>query len=49
MTKIFADAALLAQAGLRKPYLYQAAEALRPGGAAYPMTIEQFLRWKDAD
>ena len=38
---------LLEEAGLRKPWLWQAAEALRPGEASYPMTMEQFTRWRE--
>lgn len=45
MKDVFADSALVARAGLRKPYLYQAAEAMRPGETDYPMTVEQFTRW----
>ena len=37
----------LEEAGLRKPWLWQAAETLRPGEAAYPMTMEQFSRWRE--
>ena len=39
---------LLREAGLRKPWLWQAAEALRPGEENYPMTMEQFERWRKA-
>ena len=46
MHSIFSQEALLEQAGLRKPWLWQAAEALRPGEETYPMTMEQFIRWR---
>ena len=45
MEEIFADTALLEKAGLRKPWLWQAAEALRPGEETYPLTMEQYLLW----
>lgn len=45
MDAIFADAALLNRAGLRKPWIWQAAEALRPGLERYPMTMGQFREW----
>ena len=45
MQSIFSRKELLREAGLRKPWLWQAAEALRPGEASYPMTMEQFERW----
>ena len=45
MEEIFADSALLEQAGLRKPWLWQAAEALRPGEKTYPLTMEQYRLW----
>ena len=43
---IFSQDDLLLEAGLRKPWLWQAAEALRPGEVNYPMTMEQFDRWR---
>ena len=46
MKFIFSQEELLREAGLRKPWLWQAAEALRPGEANYPMTMEQFDRWR---
>ena len=46
MKFIFSQEELLREAGLRKPWLWQAAEALRPGEANYPMTMEQFVRWR---
>lgn len=42
---IFADDALLRQAGLRKPWIWQTAEAARPGLGRYPMTMEEYRRW----
>lgn len=45
MEEIFADTALLEQAGLRKPWLWQAAEAARPGLPRYPLTMEQYRIW----
>ena len=45
MEEIFADTALLEKAGLRKPWLWQAAEALRPGLGHYPMTLEAYRQW----
>lgn len=45
MDAIFADAALLNRAGLRKPWIWQTAEALRPGLERYPMTMAQFREW----
>ena len=45
MEEIFADSALLERAGLRKPWLWQAAEAARPGLSQYPLTMEQYRRW----
>ena len=47
LEEIFARRELLEQAGLRKPWIWQTAEALRPGARSYPMTMEQFLRWKE--
>lgn len=46
MEDIFSREELLREAGLRKPWLWQAAEALRPGEKTYPMTMEQFDRWR---
>ena len=46
MDSIFSREALLREAGQRKPWLWQAAEALRPGEENYPMTMEQFARWQ---
>lgn len=43
---IFSQDDLLLEAGLRKPWLWQAVEALRPGEVNYPMTMEQFDRWR---
>ena len=48
MNSIFSHEELLREAGLRKPWLWQAAEALRPGKENYPMTMEQFERWRKA-
>ena len=48
MKSIFSRKELLREAGLRKPWLWQAAEALRPGEESYPMTMEQFERWRKA-
>ena len=45
MEQIFSDSALLEQAGLRKPWLWQAAEAARPGELQYPLTMEQYRLW----
>lgn len=42
---IFDDTALLERAGLRKPWIWQTAEALHPGLAHYPMTMEQYREW----
>ena len=47
LESIFSRRELLEEAGLRKPWLWQAAEALRPGEASYPMTMEQFTRWRE--
>ena len=47
LESIFSRQELLEEAGLRKPWLWQAAEALRPGEASYPMTMEQFTRWRE--
>ena len=47
LTEAAARRELLEEAGLRKPWLWQAAEALRPGEASYPMTMEQFTRWRE--
>ena len=46
LESVFSRPELLEEAGLRKPWLWQAAEALRPGDASYPMTMEQFFCWK---
>ena len=46
MSSIFSQEELLREAGLRKPWLWQAAESLRPGEEHYPMTMEQFDRWR---
>lgn len=46
LTSIFSRPALLAEAGLRKPWIWQAAEQLRPGREEYPMTMEEFARWQ---
>ena len=45
MEDIFADDGLLEQAGLRKPWIWQAAEAARPGLSRYPLTMEQYHLW----
>ena len=45
MEEIFADTALLEQAGLRKPWLWQAAEAACPELPRYPLTMEQYRLW----
>ena len=42
---IFSQDDLLLEAGLRKPWLWQAAESLRPGEKSYPMTMAQFQQW----
>lgn len=42
MEAIFADEALLSRAGLRQPWIWQAAQALRPGLTRYPLTLEQY-------
>ena len=47
LESIFSRRELLEEAGLRKPWLWQAAEALRPGEASYPMTMEQFTCWRE--
>lgn len=46
LSRIFSDETLLRQAGLRKPWIWQAAEAMCPGEETYPMTRAQLLRWK---
>ncbi|MDD6188325.1 MAG: ATP-binding cassette domain-containing protein [Clostridiales bacterium] len=48
METIFSRQELLEQAGLRKPWIWQAAEELHPGEDSYPMTMEQFSLWKNA-
>lgn len=45
MASIFSDTALLERAGLRKPWIWQAAEAMHPGLQQYPMTMEQYTQW----
>lgn len=45
MQQLFADEDVLLQAGLRRPYIYQAAQALFPERTDYPMTAEQLARW----
>ena len=47
LESIFSRPELLEEAGLRKPWLWQAAETLRPGEASYPMTMEQFSHWRE--
>ena len=47
LESIFSRQELLEEAGLRKPWLWQAAETLRPGEASYPMTMEQFSNWRE--
>ena len=47
LESIFSRQELLEEAGLRKPWLWQAAETLRPGEASYPMTMEQFSHWRE--
>lgn len=42
---IFSDTDLLSRAGLRKPWIWQAAEAQHPGLPRYPMTLSQFREW----
>ena len=42
---IFSCPALLEQAGLRKPWIWQAAEAMQPGRTQYPMTMQQLQAW----
>ena len=39
---IFSNQALLTEAGLRKPWIWQAAEMTRPGLERYPVTLEQY-------
>lgn len=46
MCSIFSQEELLQEAGLRKPWLWQAAQILRPGERNYPMTMEQFAQWR---
>ena len=45
MEEIFSDTPLLECAGLRKPWIWQAAEAARPGLDRYPMTMDQYRKW----
>ena len=45
LDRIFSDSALLEQASLRKPWIWQAAEAARPGEASYPLTMDQYRQW----
>ena len=45
LAHIFSDSALLEQASLRKPWIWQAAEAARPGEASYPLTMDQYRQW----
>lgn len=45
MEEIFSDIPLLERAGLRKPWIWQAAEAARPGLDRYPMTMDQYREW----
>ena len=45
LTEVFGDTALLEKASLRKPWIWQAAEAARPGLGQYPMTMEEYHGW----
>ena len=45
LAHIFSDSALLEQASLRKPWIWQAAEAAHPGEASYPLTMDQYRQW----
>lgn len=42
---IFSDTRLLHRASLRKPWIYQCAELLRPGLERYPLTLEEYREW----
>ncbi len=46
LSHIFSNQPLLDQAGLRKPWIWQAAEILCPGEESYPMTKEQLIDWR---
>lgn len=46
LNRIFANQQLLTQAGLRKPWIWQAAEVMYPGENTYPMTREQLVLWE---
>ena len=45
LTEIFSDARLLQRASLRKPWILQCAELLRPGLEGYPLTLEEYRAW----
>ena len=45
LAHIFSDSDLLEQASLRKPWIWQAAEAAHPGEASYPLTMDQYRQW----
>ena len=45
LEEIFSDSALLERSGLRKPWVWQAAEVIRPGLKKYPMTMDQYRKW----
>ena len=45
LESIFSRQELMEEAGLRKPWLWQAAEAVRPGLSRYPLTMEQYSLW----
>lgn len=45
LNDIFSDAPLLERAGLRKPWIWQAAEEACPSQAQYPMTMAQYRKW----
>ena len=47
MERIFSNQDLLRQSGLRKPWVWQAAEALHPGLEHYPVTVPQFRQWAE--
>ena len=45
LEEIFSDSRLLHKASLRKPWIYQCAELLRPGLDRYPLTLEEYRDW----
>ena len=47
MERIFSNQDLLRQSGLRKPWVWQAAEAIQPGLEHYPVTVPQFRQWAE--